>query len=51
MAQAQDVQQMALHMRELARASDMPSYTEMLSRAADDLEQRAAETEGQALAA
>jgi hypothetical protein len=43
MTQAQQVHQMALHMRELASSSCLPSYVEKLSQAADDLERRAAE--------
>jgi hypothetical protein len=45
MTQAQQVRQMALHMRELASSSCFPIYIEKLSQAADDLERRAAEAE------
>jgi hypothetical protein len=51
MTQAQNIFQLALHMRELARDTVLPSYIEILSRAADDLEMRAAELECQAIAA
>jgi hypothetical protein len=37
--------------RELARNSELPGYIEMLSWAAADLEKRAAELEGEAIAA
>ena len=39
MTQIQVVHQTALHMRELARDSDLPSYAQKLDRAADELEQ------------
>jgi hypothetical protein len=51
MTQVQNVYQLALQMRELARDSKLPGYIEMLSRAADDLERRAAELECQVIAA
>jgi hypothetical protein len=47
MTEAQSVYQTAQYMRELARNSDLPGYIEMLLRAADDLEKRAAELECQ----
>jgi hypothetical protein len=47
MTQAQKVHQMALQMRELADNSCFPGYMEKLSRAADELERRAAELERQ----
>jgi hypothetical protein len=43
MIQAQTARQAALHLRELARDSELPGYAEMLSKAADDLEARANE--------
>ena len=39
MTHIQVVHQTALHMRELARDSDLPSYAQKLDRAADELEQ------------
>ena len=39
MTQIQVVHQTALHMRELARDSELPGYAQKLERAADDLEQ------------
>ncbi|MGD0143478.1 MAG: hypothetical protein ABSC92_09985 [Rhizomicrobium sp.] len=43
MIQAQNVRQTARHLRELARDSDLPDYVERLTKAADELEMRAAE--------
>ena len=39
MTQIQVVHQVALHMRELARDSELPGYVQKLERAADELEQ------------
>ena len=39
MTQIQVVHQTALHMRELARDSELPGYAQKLDRAADELEQ------------
>jgi len=39
MTQIQVVHQTALHMRELARDSELPGYAQKLERAADELEQ------------
>jgi len=51
MTHLQSVYQLAQQMREQARDAELPSYVEMLSRAADDLEKRAAELECQVVAA
>lgn len=39
MTQIQVVHRTALHMRELARDSELPGYAQKLERAADELEQ------------